>query len=277
MTRILLIIILFATFASCIKQLDDDFPDFEQTPTLNAFFTTDSILTVHLATTGKIEDDSLAVIENGELNLFVNDTFVQKLNYLGAGVYASTQTVNVLNSYRCEYLNNNELTTVTDVVPQATPVDSVNIIEQGWVNMDGEAWPTLQFTINNNKTQVNYYEVWVHYYNVRYNDSIQMPDGVMIVDMFSTEFETENEINKSINFQLNSYGSDEQYAYKMELRTISLDYYKYKESLELYFEGRYPEFGSSTPAPYNLYSNVQNGFGIFAAYSSYFTTIINNY
>lgn len=276
MTRLLLMILVLSTLFSCIKQLPDDFPDFEQTPTLNAFITVDSILQVHLANTGKIEIDSLPILENAEINLFVNDSFVQKLSYLEAGVYTSAQTAKVENTYRCEYQAEDNLVQVEDQVPQPTPVDSVNIIEQGWVNMDGEAWPTLEFSIKNTLDTIKYYEVWIHYYSIGYNDSLQEFEDKLIVDLFSTEFEKENEIHKSIDFQLYSYGSNDVYVYQMELRTISADYFKYKESLELYFLGRYPDFGSSTPAPYNLYSNVQNGFGIFAAYSSYFTPIINN-
>ncbi len=74
-----------------------------------------------------------------------------------------------------------------------------------------------------------------------------------------------------------SLGSDLEYAYVLELRTISVEYYQYMQSLKLYEDGRFPAFDIGSTAPYNLYSNVENGYGIFAAYASTFSdTLFSN-
>jgi len=53
-----------------------------------------------------------------------------------------------------------------------------------------------------------------------------------------------------------------------ELRHISKEYYMFKKSQYFYENTRYADFIEGTVTAYPIYSNVKNGLGIMASYSS---------
>ncbi|MBP5590217.1 MAG: DUF4249 family protein, partial [Bacteroidales bacterium] len=78
----------------------------------------------------------------------------------------------------------------------------------------------------------------------------------------------------SYEMTLNFYGSD--YTdISMELRSLSKDLYKYLRSSYLYEMSRYPYDFLSVEPGYNLYSNIDGGYGIFAGYSSFEVNLTN--
>lgn len=286
-TIYLLISILFL-FSNCRKLVQDEFPGFEQKTTINSIFGADSILQLHLSTTNKMSHDSLSVVENAEVHLFKNDVFIQKLNYTTGGIYLSTQKIEPQNTYRCEVdLPNKGLTTSSCFVPKSATLKNVLLNPKAWIDSDGMLRPSIMFTIKNDTTINNYYEARINVFQtngITTSDTIfyitgddtiiiYAPDGkldfryekTIALELFTNE--SNSDITKIINFSSFSWGTSRK-AYRLELRTISYAYFKYAQSFKLYEKGRYPEFGTGTIVPYNLYSNIQNGYGIFAAYAT---------
>ncbi len=257
-------------FSNCRKLAQDEFPDFEQKTTINSIFASDSILQLHLSTTNKMSHDSLSVVENAEVHLFKNDVFIQKLNYTTGGIYLSTQKIEPQNTYRCEVdLPNKGLTTSSCFVPQSTPLINVLLNPNAWIDNDGILRPSIMFTIKNDTTIDNYYEARISVYITSEigSDAEYYHDKSFALELFTNNNATNSTITKTIKIQPNSWGTM-RFAYKLELRTVSYTYYKYVQSLRLYEKGRYPEFDTGIIVPSNLFSNIQNGYGIFAAYAT---------
>jgi hypothetical protein len=64
------------------------------------------------------------------------------------------------------------------------------------------------------------------------------------------------------------------YPFVVELRQVTEDYYRFKKQLYLYEEGRYADGIITSMTNANLYSNIENGYGIFAGYSSFVSDTI---
>jgi hypothetical protein len=58
----------------------------------------------------------------------------------------------------------------------------------------------------------------------------------------------------------------DEYELIVELNSVSEKYYKYKTQLGLYLRSLDSNIFEGVPDPIELYSNIENGYGIFAAY-----------
>lgn len=261
--------------AGCREKIDFNFPDFEQVTTINSILAADSVFKLHLSTTNKMSHDTLPVIKNAEIQLFINGNFEQTLNYEGNGIYAATNAVVSQNTYRCEFFTtDNQKIIAESEIPVYTQFEELKYYKNGWINSDGFACPAVDFSIKNDTTVKKYYQVWVFdfYGSPLWDISSYQLAGYKPFALFNNISEKGNTINKRIEFEPNIYGTsdgiEDAHTYIIELRTVSGDYYEYAESLELYEQGRFPEFDVSTAVPHNLYSNVENGYGIFASYAA---------
>jgi hypothetical protein len=73
----------------------------------------------------------------------------------------------------------------------------------------------------------------------------------------------------------NSGWETELFPVQVELRTVCNHYYKFIKQQYLYeVANSTPIFSVGVTSTYNLYSNVENGYGIFAGYSSVKSNII---
>ena len=133
------------------------------------------------------------------------------------------------------------------------------------------------FSIENNAHTILYFEARITFYvkSVYDHDSIDYTySEEQSVALFTNEYDIGTTLTKTIEFASNSWGDDEKNAYVLELRALSQSAYEYLKSIELYELGRYPDFGTGSIVPYNLYNNVTNGYGIFAGYSTVFSDML---
>jgi hypothetical protein len=101
------------------------------------------------------------------------------------------------------------------------------------------------------------------------------------IALFSNEIISDSVYTLSLNYTTGSSFSnnggpfrEKLYPIKVELRTLTYDYYRYKKQYYLYEQGRYADglINAVTASP--VYSNIENGNGIFAGYSSYYSNKI---
>ena len=57
------------------------------------------------------------------------------------------------------------------------------------------------------------------------------------------------------------------------LRSVSENYYNYKKKLIIHLENQYSDVWDGIGEPVQMYNNIQNGYGIFAGYTTYLDTI----
>lgn len=253
----------------CHKKIPFDAAEFEQIPTLNSILATDSLFTLHASLTGKMGRDSLPVLEDALVDLYIDGTFAQTLQYTQKGIYQANHRVKPSHQYKC-VLNypNSPAVAASCTVPKATPFNKIQLIYHGWIDETGETQPTIVFTIPNDTTTTQYFDVWarIFYRSKGSNENFRFRNYHQVF-LFNTEHQKSTVVSKHLEFSRNSYSPNYEYAYIFELRSVTYGYYRYAESLKLYNQGRFPEFNTSSPEPFNLYSNVKNGYGIFAAYS----------
>ena len=289
MRNLILFIIIILFTSSCRKLVEDNFDDFERKATINSFLTTDSLLQVHLSETGTIGEGEILYIENADVTMYIDDLPVE-LIYQRKGIYSSTEIVKPNTYYLCEIIHNNESVTASCYIPSKPILNSVEVSEDAWLNENSELSPIVSFELQNSANDSLYFEgfmtVLTEVVNVNYDtitwdiissDTSYSKEGGYSIGLFSNINESANTITKNIPFSLMSFSFPKPvYLYVFEVRAVSKSAYKYMQSMELYNLGANPEFGSTTPPPYNLYSNVNNGYGIFGGYSSTITDTLRS-
>lgn len=258
---------------SCRKKVTDTFPYFDKATTLNAILQADSLVKVHVSYTDQLSDDTLQYAENARVSLFVNDTLAEILAYDSLGYFTSNTSVLVNTKIKCEVETyNNGLTSATCFIPNPDSLLKITVTENAWTNRDGRASPAVQFSLINHFNEIKYYELRVKVYegHSTYMETFNFSEEISLL-LLSNQHETDSVISKYLEFELFSFGSNAHCAYLFELRTVSESYYVYANSLKLYEQGRYPTFDMGTIVPHSLYTNVNNGYGIFAGYSTYYT------
>ena len=277
MKKIVVFIILIFAFGSCRELVQDEFPDFENATTINAFLVADSVINIHVSETGKLDNNPLSVVENAEVNLYINDSLVE-LFHIDNGIYTSGAKAAIETDYRCEVMTeNNSLSEAFCSIPHSPILQSVQLYPNAWLNDEGMSSPVIQFSIENNAHTILYFEARITFYvkSVYDHDSINYTySEEQSVALFTNEYDIGTTLTKTIEFASNSWGDDDKNAYVLELRALSKSAYEYLKSIELYELGRYPDFGTGSIVPYNLYNNVTNGYGIFAGYSTVFSDML---
>lgn len=261
MNKLFMFFISITLFSSCIELVQDEFDDFNEYTTLNAVIIADSVINVHVSQTNELNSSVLPFIENATVTITVNQTEQYRLNYTDSGTYTSSAIANAGDTIFCEVITeNNDTTTAQCIIPVKTPIASLEFYLQGWVDDEGYPQPSFLLTIPNQKPDTLYYEVYIS--SIQY-DELNDKESACV---FNNIEETGSTIVKNIDFQVSSYPV-KGYSFVLELRSISESYYQYYQSLVLYNEGREPDISTGSYIPYNLYSNVENGYGIFTGYS----------
>jgi len=279
-------------FNSCRELVTDEFPDFAAVPVVNSILREGEPLEMRLSWTAKIDSSRLKFIENATVRLFANDEYIETLTHWKKGIYKAS--VNVVSSvkYSCE-INIPEYETViaTDMLPTASVPSDIQVISVAWRDEEGIAYPAIRFTFENNPAERRYYEaiIWEVKNNGTHNavktqmpiahftDPVLKSEGLPVA-VFSNENIKENEYTMTVNFLSHRLIGDGQYwlyePVMLELRSVSYDYYRYEKQKYLYEIGFAPEFGKPSPV-FSLYSNINNGYGIFAGYATVFSDTLD--
>jgi hypothetical protein len=280
----LILVVSITVFFSCRKLVQSDFADFKQVPTVNSFLKADSLLKVHISLASKLDTNELTGLENAQVKLYVNDTFKELLISTGNGVFTSTTFVEPLRKYECKVdIPGYETVSCINSIPKPSHLRDIIHVSVAGKDQEGMTYPAVKFTFSNNPAEKLYYEARIRL--IKYG-SEQIPDMYNIVDpvllneglplsVFSNELITDTAYTMTINYTTGSAGSSNGgpitttlYPFILEVRSVSYDYYQFARQKYLYDSGRFPEFGLSSNQAFQLYTNVQNGYGIFAGYSS---------
>jgi hypothetical protein len=280
----ILVLLQILMLSSCRKLVQSDFADFKQVPTVNSFLKADSLLKVHISLASKLDTNELKGLDNAQVKLYVNDTFKELLTSSGNGVFTSTTFVEPSKKYECRVdITGYETVICSNIIPKPSHVRDIVHISVAGKDQEGMTYPAVKFTFSNTKNEKSYYEARIRL--IEYG-SEQIPDMYNIVDpvllneglplsVFSNELITDTAYTMTINYFTGSASSSNGgpmtttlYPFILEVRSVSYDYYQFVRQKYLYDTGRFPEFGLSSNQAFQLYSNVQNGYGIFAGYSS---------
>ncbi len=285
-----LLIIFVILPGSCRKLVTEDFPDFQELPVINSISIADSTLKVHVSLTDKISSEELGVVEDAEVVISEDNIIKDTLSYIGEGIYSSVSMLQAGHNYSCKVsLDGHGPVYGNTTIPVAPEIINIEHINIAGLDEEGIGYPAIKITIKNNPEEIQYFQaiIWLNKYGTSsqaeihtITDPVLLNEGLPLA-IFSNETIESETYTMLINYTTNSYSSTEQgnftntYPLVIEFRRISYDYYMYIKNLYLYEKGRYPsDITTGSISTFNLYSNIENGYGIFASYANCFSDTI---
>ncbi|MEA1878225.1 MAG: DUF4249 family protein [Bacteroidota bacterium] len=296
MSNYISIIVLLAmiSFLGCKDLVNENFEAVDPVQVVNSFLIQDSAVKIHVSMIRGLDDKEIELISNANVFLIVDGEWTEKLSYHFDGYYKGLTIVEAGRKYSCVVeLNGFKEIFCEDSIPFPYELTGIEHINNAAINYEGIKIPAIEFTFKNEPNEVRYgqfvihlltnqgteYESWRKGFIQETVDPVLLSEGLNI-QVFSNENITGNEYTMHVNYNTgsSSCGDDscwvELYPVVFELRSISENYYNYLRQLKLYEKGRFPDFGGLSYGVFPLHSNVSNGYGIFAGYSTVYTDTI---
>lgn len=286
----LFLILSALTLSNCTKEIEFDAQDIAPRIVVNSLFTNDSIWSAHISrSVGVLETTSYTTIDNASVNIFDdNANLVTTLTHQGNGLYTSPTgiTPQANQSYTIEAsASGYESVNASNSIPSAVPIYQLDTVTS--TNNDGETILEATITFQDPPNVSNYYmlEVFVTgmYYDEWEQDSIEIREPLQI-SCDDINVETVNRFNfggfentylylmlKDQNFDGENYSLTFSVINYAELKEMDLfgeirlvntseEYFNYLKSFNMYQRTINNPFAT----PVQVYSNVNNGMGIFA-------------
>ena len=304
MKKTLIKILVIIIFSSCETFVDIEVPPVEQKPVLNCLFTYNKPFKVRLSMSMDVNDTSETKIEAAQISLFANGEFIEELADSGKGFYKSNYLAEVNTRYRIEAnITGFETLIASDSLPEEVEINNIYIEDKAIVDVHGNSYPETTVTIKDPLNIKNYYEVYLYlqiknpylgYTHVPPGTDTVSPtffmqnisfwlidDPVLLSEFISGQsgslsfadnlFDGKNYALGIPSETIGNQSSEPKHF--LIFNTVSKNYYEYKRKIDphLFNQGgwMYDEMmlidGGN---PVEMYSNVENGYGIFAGYIS---------
>ena len=278
---------------SCIKEVDYYAPSFTPQLVLSSIINPDSLIKAHVGKTIAITDTSSAIVENASVFLFENGVPIDTLVYQSDGWYFSHVYPQAGFSYSLE-TNHPVFSSVSSEcsVPPPPQIDSLFFTVGESLDQEGLPLTRFKLRLDDPDPNINFYQLILYSGNpldpiiqpMPSTRIIQLDDPTLIADANwdyapSTLFFSDalfNGMNGEVSFNLKwgGYPSAGDSPYYIELRNISSSYYQYLKSWSVHRFNQNSTQNTRDPLtllfqgdPVELYTNVNNGYGIFGAYN----------
>ncbi len=289
-----LLILLLILASGCIRVLNIDFPEEPPKQVVNCLFTEGKPLKVQITHSIPILDDNFSNINNAQVTLYKNEAALETLTY-SSGVYYSTSIAQPNTTYKLTASTPNyETVETSDKLPDNPNITDLTLIEEAYINPNSDSnIGQFSFRLNDDGNQQNYYELELirthkdynyetHEEEIRksltgfINSSQPFINNEVTIQnwpanlVFSDEFFDGTDLELTMDFWNSNY--EETISFKVVIRSISENYYQYKRRLNrhTYFKEGY--IGDIFIEPIEMFTNIENGFGIFAGYQEYSQT-----
>lgn len=266
-------------FSSCRKLVTDEFSDAVKAPVINAILIAGQQFELQASYTAKINETKFTFIPDAEISLLCNGLLTEEINIKGEGLYYSPHIVMEGTIYRCELIVPGFHPIIcSDTIPTTPIVYIIKHINEAGRNAEGVSYPAINISFANDTTKPQYYEICIRLilndYETRADleritDPLIINEGLPIA-LFSNELIKDTICNVTVNYTTGMYaindgvGSTRLYPLIVELRHISHTYYMYARSIYLYNNNRYPDGLNAPNTAFNMYSNIEGGYGVFA-------------
>jgi hypothetical protein len=282
-----LVLSLAFTLFSCEKEVTFKKDDQPKKLVVNSFFTPDSLLKIHVSSSLSTDEWNIVTIDNAKVSLFQGDSLVEYLRPYGNGIY-KTVSFHPLpeKSYSISVsADGYDDVQATDNVPSfKTKIENLQLYRNAATDEDGTELDEIRFTFSDSSYINNYYEAKVTLayiendeieYTIPYitsKDPVIQQEGDLYyypnTFVFSDELFNGKKKRLSIYFGgVSCIGCADPFVL-VELKSISLNYYNYKKKLVRHVENQYSDIWDGMANPVHMYTNIENGYGIFASYYS---------
>lgn len=282
---------------SCTKEIPFDIEDQKSKIVINSLFSTDTTWMVQISKSANIlESNHSPSIQNAQVNIYnSSDQLVTSLSHLKNGIYNSTDIKPMANQfYKIEVsAPDYESVYAEETVPKAIQIlslDTSTIDDAGYKSF------ALDLTFKDPSTKDNYFlvELYVkgesyqrwgvdsgktinfeHMANIRSKDKNVEDFGNENFGNEDLEFDQNflllrdqlfNGLTHTIRINTSSFISSSNVTYEyaeIRIYNISKSFFNYKSSLKKYNSSN----GNPLAQPTQVFSNIENGIGIFAGAS----------
>ena len=298
-----IILFLFAViaFSGCRKQVSNyERPDFDPQPTLNAVLKEDQPVWAQVTFAQGLDSVRPSACTDAEVLFYVDGQFAERLQHVGDGLYVGETLAEALHEYACKVVvpGFDTLFAQTEM-PEKPVVSSVEIMENATVDDEGRPCPAFLVTFRTDPNRnlyycSNIYASFINYYfdaethahqgysteEGTMSASINTDDPVLLNEgsdhlLFSNAIITDTTSTLKVNAWFSSHGWGGPHTGGIIERTgevvvrmhgLSESAYHYMKSQDVFEEpDAYTNLFLGVVTPLNLYSNVENGRGVFAA------------
>lgn len=281
------------TLTGCRKQVGNyDRPDFDPQPTLNAVLQKDQPVWAQVTFAQGLDSVHPSACTDAKVLLYVDGQFAERLQHEGDGLYVGETTAEALHEYACKVIipGFDTLFAQTEM-PEKPVVTGVEIMENATVNDEGHSCPSILVTFRNKPTQNLFFNANMDVvFKCNYESGYSMSDGTVTSSintddpvllhegssrlLFSNEIITDSIYTMKVNVSFSGYGWSGNHSGNfirtghvvVRMHGLSESAYHYMKSQDAFEEpDAYTNLFLGVVTPLNLYSNVENGRGVFAA------------
>lgn len=284
-----LIYIIFFFIFSCSKPVELELPLYDDKPVVNCLFTPEEPFVVHVSKTASKFDTMLVNVSNALVEIYHGENFIAELPSNGFGYYSdSILYPEIGKSYTLKIkVPDYEEISATDSVPSTfSEFTYKGFKENAWFDEDGMAYNALTFDIEDQASS-NFFEV---VYRANYSKQYSWQDSIsyyfwmshfslfdpIVEEGLGISIFTDQRFNGT-NYTIqmmdgNSMWSADSLHLKVQVLQGSQTFYTFRTSFYKHHNAQYSDFFNPIE-PVIMYSNINNGYGIFAGYRSKFYTL----
>jgi len=270
MKKIISILLLIILISCNEKEITINLDKHENKLVVNSLLAPSDSVKVNISKSiSVLENDTVNYIENAEVQFYCQNKLVNTMNYLGSGMYYLNTSITTGNEYSIIVdVSDFETITANSVIPGPSQILSVDTI-----SIDDE-YLYCEIELRNDLTSLNYYLLEVESKYPLLNSDSTLTNQV---DIINSELIIENgDLGEELE-RLVFTGEvlqDSVYALGFILdketlksgahssNTLYIHFKKISEEYYLYVKSYY----ASESKQDEVYSNVENGYGIFAGY-----------
>jgi len=303
LTYILLITSIFFLTNSCKKTLDISIDESEKKLVVNSILNPDSLIRVNVTKSmGALEQDAdIQFINDAKIKLYKDNNFVEDLIFQENGYYISTIYPEEGKTYKIE-IEQSDLGTASSelTILQPVPISQINsnfkyeiteYVDEWGAYSDTSISATVVFEINDPANQDNYYAISAYTYYTNYywdEETYEETDSIigiwknnLWISPSTVDYQYSNEIRIGEDYIYAFYketGDGKTFSYTFDIYNLMKDQkvyfnlYSLDKNIFLYGKSYSEQIDASyTPfaQPVNVFTNIENGYGIFGSYSIY--------
>ncbi len=288
----------------CFKEIEIAIPEIDPLPVANAIFQPDSVFKVTLSKTRKIlSNDPVTDMDNAFIRLSQGNTVIDTLVFQD-GAYFSDLFPSIGEDYRINIdIEGFETLQANDKIPKAPNLISASFKDSVYTDSEGYFLSQAEIVFRDDPNEENYYELileqlydeeeWIQlfgmvvpyastvkvYFDLETNDLVIENEGQLALYAFEYPVFSDELFNGETYAMRANYGSTWASANNPNsnlvviLRSVSKDYYTYRKSLTAHIETQFSDVWDGVVEPASMFTNIKNGYGIFAGYSQVIDTI----
>ncbi len=277
-------VLLLVMLCSCAKEIEIDLPNYDSEFVLGGLFNNTDTLCIYIGQTQSLNDTCYNISGNIEAIVSYDGNTDTLIESDEEGLYTSKSLVPKEGVTYSIVVSGDDKRTVTanNTLSSVINFDINNLQIASKIDNDGEYYSTATLTFSDPDNSEDYYLLGIRDISSVSTDDIYLwSDDILINgDEFTNEslddeaynlYFSDDLINGettsiNFNFYFDEPFYDDEYL-QVYLRHITKEYYNYITTFYLHYSNQQSDIWDGSGSPVNTYTNVDNGYGIFAGYT----------